>query len=325
MKNHLSGLKLLFFFFCIFSFVSPVLSEVKDNKAYRIVVTTGMIGDVVSAIVGDRGKVDVLIGSGVDPHLFKPTRSEIARLSQADIVFYNGLFLEGRMVDALKRIERAGRPVIAVTETLPKKLLLDPAEFSGHHDPHVWMDPVMWKEAAKVVCSEMSSFDSASDKYYQTGLKTYLKKLDALDAYVKKISSSISPDKRILITAHDAFGYFGRRYGFQVYGIQGISTVSEAGVNDLQRLVDVIVKKQVKSIFVETTVAKRNIRALIEGAEARGHLVKIGGTLFSDAMGANGTYQGTYIGMIDHNASTIVSSLGGNVPKRGMSGLLELP
>jgi manganese/zinc/iron transport system substrate-binding protein len=298
---------------------SPVSAQ---GQAFTAVATTGMVGDAVKAVVGNAAKVEVLLGSGVDPHSYKPTRSDIARLASANIVFYNGLLLEGKMTDALVRVANAGRPVIPVTEKLDEKFLLEPEGFDGQYDPHVWMDVSGWKKAVEAVRDSLIKFRPALADTFRSNAARYLGQLDKLDKYVREAVGSVPKESRVLVTAHDAFNYFGRAYDFEVQGIQGISTESEAGLKRIQELVDLLVKRRIGAVFVESSVSDRNVRALIEGARARGHTVKIGGELFSDAMGAPGTYEGTYIGMIDHNATTIARALGGKTPARGMAGQL---
>ena len=291
-------------------------------QTFNALATTGMIGDAVKAVAGNAAKVDVLLGTGIDPHSYKPTRSDIARLASAEIVFYNGLLLEGKMTDALVRVANAGRPVIPVTEALDEKYLLEPQGFDGQYDPHVWMDVAGWKKTVEAVRDALIKFRPALAGTFRSNAARYLGELDRLDKYVREAVASVPKDSRVLITAHDAFNYFGRAYDFDVQGIQGISTESEAGLKRIQELVDLLVKRRIGAVFVESSVSDRNVRALIEGARARGHTVKIGGELYSDAMGAPGTYEGTYIGMIDHNATTIARALGGKTPVRGMSGQL---
>jgi len=298
----------------------------RDAGPIRIVATTGMVADAARAVAGERGEVVQLLGPGVDPHLYKPTRTDIATLTGADIVFYNGLLLEGKMSDALVRVASAGRPVHAVTELLDDEYLLEPEEFQGHHDPHVWMDPVAWMRCVEVVRDKLAQFQPAGAEDFRANAAAYLDQLRGLDAYAREVLSSVPERSRVLITAHDAFNYFGRRYGYEVVGIQGISTESEAGVRDIKNLVDLIASRSVRAVFVETTVSDRNVSALIAGARRdHGITVAIGGSLFSDAMGDPGTYEGTYVGMIDHNVTTIARALGGQAPERGWQGLLAPP
>jgi len=289
---------------------------------FKITTTVGMVTDIVRQVAGDTATVTGIIGEGVDPHLYKPTRNDVAALQSADVVFYSGLMLEGKMADTLVRVARSGKPVYAVTELLEEQYLLEPAEMQGHADPHVWMDVRAWSKGVEAVAHALGEYDPANAGAYASNAKRYAAELEALDAYARNTLRSISEKQRVLITAHDAFNYFGRAYGIDVRGIQGISTESEAGLQDINKLVDFIVKNEVKAVFVETSVAEKNIRALIEGAKSRGQDVVIGGTLFSDAMGKPGTYEGTYIGMIDHNVTTVVRALGGEAPARGMSGKL---
>lgn len=294
------------------------------GRPYRIASTTGMVTDIVRQVVGDRAQVTGLIGTGVDPHLYKVTRNDIATLQAADVVFYSGLMLEGKMADALARLAHSGKVVHAVTERLDPALLLRTPGRGGHRDPHVWMDVLAWSQAVAAVAGVMSEFDPPNAAYYRASAQRYQAQLAELNEYVRKVIQSIPERQRVLITAHDAFGYFGRAYGIQVRGIQGVSTESEAGLDDINRLVDLIVENDVGAIFVETSVADKNVRALIEGARSRGKTVKIGGNLFSDAMGTPGTYEGTYIGMLDHNATVIARALGGEAPAGGLHGKLSL-
>lgn len=289
----------------------------------RIVSTTGMIADAARAVAGDKAEVAALMGAGVDPHLYKPTRSDMAQISEAGIVFYNGLHLEGKMIDALVRAATSGRKVFAVTESLDESVLLEPPGFDGNYDPHVWMDPVAWSRAVEVVRDKLIENDSANADQYTANAAAYLAELTALHDYAERVLNSVPESSRVLVTAHDAFNYFGRRYGFEVVGIQGISTESEAGVRDIEAIIDLLVERRIGAVFVETTVAQRNIEALIAGAERQDHTVLIGGSLYSDAMGAAGSYEGSYIGMIDHNVTTIARALGGEAPARGMNGRLS--
>lgn len=295
---------------------APEREAGESEASYEVVGTVGMITDVVRNIAGNRAEVVGLIGEGVDPHLYKPTRKDVVTLNQADVVFYNGLRLEGAMTDVLERLSESGRPVRAVTEAIldESDYLLEKDDGSSHTDPHVWMDVSGWIRAVPVIVDTLSAFDPANAAAYQKNADAYLEQLRALDAYAKEALATIPVEKKVLVTAHDAFQYFGRAYGLEVRGIQGISTESEAGVRDLERLIDFIVERELPAVFVESSVGDKNVRALVEGARARGHVVKIGGTLYSDAMGPGGSYEGTYIGMIDHNVTTITNALGGSAP-----------
>ena len=279
----------------------------------RVVCTVGMITDLARGIAGPHAQVSGLMGEGVDPHLYKPTRTDIATLTRADVVLYNGLLLEGKMTDALIRVAGSGRRVVAVTEALDESYLLEPESFQGHADPHVWMDPRAWSGAGAVIERTLAEALPAHADAIRAAGELVRADLAALDAWAEATLATIPQDHRVLVTAHDAFNYFGRRYGFEVVGIQGLSTESEAGVRDIERLVDLLVERKIPAVFIESTVSDRNIKALIAGARARGHEVALGGSLYSDAMGAPGTPEGTYIGMIAHNVRTITTALGGTV------------
>ena len=292
------------------------------QSGYTVVATVGMVADIARAVAGDRAEVIGLMGSGVDPHLYKPTRSDVERMLAADVIFYNGLLLEGKMTDSLVRAATAGKKVSAVTELLDEQYLLEPAEFHGLYDPHVWMDPSAWVRAVEVVRDKLTEYDPDGEPVYDANAAAYTGQLAALERYAAGVLASVPEQQRVLVTAHDAFNYFGRRFGYEVVGIQGLSTESEAGVQDIERLVDMLVEREIGAVFVESTVSPRNINALVAGARAQGHTVVIGGKLFSDAMGDDGTYEGTYLGMIDHNATLIARALGGTAPERGMKGRL---
>lgn len=293
-----------------------------ERTTPTIVATTGMVADVVRAVAGDRADVQVLMGPGIDPHLFAPTRTDIGKLLAADVIFYNGLLLEGKMTDSLISAATSGKPVHAVTEMLDESHLIEPEAFEGLYDPHVWMDPSAWANAIDAVTGALISFDLAGEDMFSANAERYRSEVVALDEYAERVLGTVPERQRVLVTAHDAFNYFGERYGYEVVGIQGLSTESEPGVRDIEALVELLVTRQIGAVFVESTVSDRNINALIAGAAARGHTVVIGGSLFSDAMGDPGTYEGTYVGMIDHNVTTIARALGGEAPERGMQGKL---
>jgi len=289
---------------------------------YTVAATVGMVTDIVRNVAGDKAVVNGIINEGIDPHLYKPTRNDVIAFLRADIIFYSGLLLEGKMSDVLKKVSRFGKPVNAVTELIDRKLLFMPHGAEGHPDPHVWMDVSLWMKAVLSVSKVLSDYDPANSDYYKNNAEDYLVKLKNLDEYAEKSINSIPVKRRALITAHDAFNYFGRAYDIKVLGIQGLSTESEAGLDNINRLVDMIVENDIKAIFVESSVSDKNIKALIEGASSRGKDLKIGGMLFSDAMGETGTYEGTYIGMIDHNVTIITNALGGKAPQRGLNNKL---
>lgn len=299
----------------------PEPSEPKTRNS--IVATTAMVADAVRTVAGDRAEVTGLINSGVDPHLYKATRSDIRKIMDADAMFYSGLLLEGKMTDTLIRAAASGKPVFAVTELVDESSLLEPEGFNGHYDPHLWMDPRAWAGTVVVVRDRLIELDPDGESIFRANALAYEQAIKELDAYGESVLATVPKQSRVLVTAHDAFNYFGRRYGLEVVGIQGISTESEAGVRDIERLVDLIVERNIGAVFIESTVSSRNIGALIAGAKARGHEVIIGGELFSDAMGESGTYEGTYLGMLDHNITLIVRALGGVAPETGMHGKLK--
>lgn len=273
-----------------------------------IVTTTGMIQDAAHEIAGGRADVVALMGPGVDPHLYKATQGDLQKLSRADIVFYNGLHLEGKMVEALEKLSRSQR-VFAVSESIPREMLRRPPEFNGNFDPHIWFDVALWKLAVKDVGEKIAALDPDHADEYKRRADDFTRRLDSLHNWIRSQVATIPRERRILITAHDAFGYFGRAYDIEVRGLQGISTVSEFGLADINTLVETIVTRRVKAVFIESSVPKRSIEAVVEGVRARNHDVKIGGTLYSDAMGAAGTPEGTYIGMVTANVRTIVEAL----------------
>ncbi|PIR21524.1 MAG: manganese transporter [Deltaproteobacteria bacterium CG11_big_fil_rev_8_21_14_0_20_47_16] len=287
--------------------------SVSPQSPINIVATTGMIADIAAQVGGNLVHVTGLMGPGVDPHLYKASEGDIHKLSNADIIFYNGLNLEGKMTDIFVKMARK-KPTVAVSDAIDPKLLREPPEFAGHYDPHVWFDVSMWSQAVTEVAQALSEYDPAHANTYQSNAKTYISQLDALDRWCREQIAQIPKDQRVLITAHDAFGYFGRAYNIDVVGLQGISTVSEFGLKDIQRIVDLIVERKVKAVFIESSVPKRSIDAVVAGVKANGHDVAIGGTLFSDAMGTPGTPEGHYIGMVRANVTTITNALLGKAP-----------
>lgn len=289
----------------------------------HIVATTGMIADAVAQVGGDRVEVVSLMGPGVDPHLYRPTASDIARMARADAVFYHGLNLEAQLREFLERLG-SRVPVVALADGLPHERLHQNPDYANQFDPHVWMDPRLWRGVVVEAAAALSRMDPSGARTYAANADAYLAEVDALADYGDRVLSSVPEGARVLVSAHDAFGYFGAAHGFEVLGIQGISTNSEAGVRQIESLVDTLVSRDIGAIFVESSVSDRNVRALIEGAAARGHAVKIGGELYSDAMGTPGTYEGTYIGMIDHNVTVITDALGGDAPEGGMNGRLAV-
>ncbi len=287
---------------------APQFYRSPDQSQIQVVTTTNIIADIARNIGGREVQVVSLMGAGVDPHLYKAREGDIRRMSEADIIFYNGLHLEGKMVDILKGMTRFALTV-PVAEAIPDSLLIYPEQFEGNPDPHVWFDIKMWEYAVIQIAQTLQAYDTLNASYYHKNLTRYLAALDTLNSYIHRRVQELPVQRRIIITAHDAFNYFGRAYGFTIYGLQGISTASEAGAKDVRRLATVIVQHQIPAIFVETSVSPRNIEALKEAVHARGFMVRIGGYLYSDSLGEPGTPEGTYIGMVKHNIDTIVESL----------------
>jgi manganese/zinc/iron transport system substrate-binding protein len=284
-----------------------------EREPLKVVATIGMLGDAARQIAGDRANVTSLMNEGVDPHTYKPTPGDVRAMSGADVILYNGLHLEGRMADVIVRM--AGRrSVVRATETIDESLLREPAEFAGHFDPHVWFDVSLWKSVVGRVRDALIEKDPAGKEAYALAASEYLLLLDELHAYAKASIASIPEKNRVLVTAHDAFGYFGRAYGLEVLAIQGISTDSEASLQDINALVDTLVARKVPAVFIESSVPRKTIDALIEGCKGRGHTVRVGGELFSDALGRKGTAAGTYVGMVLHNVEAVTRALGGTIP-----------
>lgn len=287
----------------------------------RLVATTGMIADTLRQVGGNEIEVRGLMGPGVDPHLYRQTRSDISAMVQADAVFWHGLFLEAQLEEFLARLAKR-RPVFAVAEAVPESQRLADAEYPDRWDPHVWMDPGRWRHVVIAIRDALVTLRPEARKRFVANADDLLARLEALDAYARDVLSSVPTRSRVLVTAHDAFGYLGEAYAYEVEGIQGYSTESEAGLARMEALVSLLVERQIGAIFIESSVSERNIRALIEGAAARGWPVEVGGELYSDAMGPPGSYEGTYIGMIDHNVTLLARALGGEAPLGGMQGKL---
>ena len=292
------------------------------QERLKVVATTGMIADAARQIGGDEVEVKGLMGPGVDPHAYRQTRSDIVAMTRADLILWHGLYLEAQMDEFFHDLERK-RPVVAVAEGVDKSKLRAHDNYADKFDPHVWMTPELWRDVVVEVQEALTDVRPEAADVFAANAEKHLADLERLSTYAANTLSQVPPNNRVLLTAHDAFGYFGRSYGYEVLGIQGISTQSEAGLNRIGELVDLLVERQITAVFVESSVSDRSIRALIEGAAARGHKVQVGGELYSDAMGEEGTYEGTYIGMLDHNITVIAGALGADVPARGMDGKLS--
>ena len=273
----------------------------------HILATTGMVADMVQHIVGDSATVEVLMRPGVDPHLYKASQGDLRKIIDADYLFYNGLHLEGKLTGIFDKQQRV-KPVFPVGDGLSNLIRLN----KNTYDPHIWFDVQLWKAATANATSELSRLDTANAKYYQANAACYQAQLDSLDQWIRVQINTIPPSKRVLITAHDAFSYFGRAYGVEVKGLQGISTLSEFGLRDVSNLVTYITTRAIPAVFVESSVSDKSLKAVLAGVLERGGHVRIGGNLYADAMGQEGTPEGTYIGMVKHNVQTIVEALRGD-------------
>lgn len=280
----------------------------KKSEKLRIVTTTTMLTDLVTNIGGYHISLQGLMGAGVDPHLYKASEGDVSKLYGADIIFYSGLHLEGKLVDIFEKME-GKKNTVSLGDKLPKDELIPSEYFASNYDPHIWFNIQFFKQFAQIVTEELSKADPANAESYSENNKKYQKKLDALESEIKSTIATLPEENRILVTAHDAFNYFGKAYGFQVVGLQGISTATEAGVKDVQNLSEFIIKNNIKAIFVESSVPRRTIEALQQAVLSKKHNVEIGGSLYSDALGNPGTVEGTYIGMFKYNVNTIVNAL----------------
>ncbi|MFL1012395.1 metal ABC transporter solute-binding protein, Zn/Mn family [Flavisericum labens] len=292
------------------AFIALFLScknEKKSNGKFNVVATTTMITDLVKNIGGEHINLQGFMGSGVDPHLYKASEGDVNKLASADIIFYNGLHLEGKLVEVFEKMRT--QKTVAISDALDKNTLIGSEYFASNYDPHIWFNVDYWIQAAHFVADKLSEIIPEQKTAFQANANHYIEKLNALKAELQTTIDALPKEKRILVTAHDAFNYFGKSFGFEVVGLQGISTATEAGVQDVQKLSAFIIEKQVKAIFVESSVPKRTIEALQAAVNSKGHNVEIGGSLFSDALGNAGTDEGTYIGMFKHNVNTIVKAL----------------
>lgn len=276
----------------------------------RVVTTTSMLADLVRQIAGEQATVRGLMGPGVDPHLYQASAGDVTRMSQADILFYNGLHLEGKMADVFHQMRRRDVPTVAVAEeSVDASELIESDAFQGNYDPHIWFDVALWIRAGETVMRTLAEQDPEHRSEYEANFQSYRDELLELDQYIKNRVQDLPPERRILITSHDAFGYFGRAYGFEVRGLQGISTATEAGTADVQSLVNFVVENRIPAMFIESSVSPKGIEAVREAVRSRGFDVAIGGTLYGDALGDPRTEAGTYTGMVRHNVDTIVTSL----------------
>jgi len=301
--------KLLIYFIALIcvACAAPPESD-SDTKKPKIVCTTGMLGDAVSEIMGDEAELSFLMGPGVDPHLYKATQGDLKLLTNADVIIYNGLHLEGKMGEIFEKLKER-KHIIVAAAGIPEDELINSTDFQGAYDPHLWFDVALWEKVCRYLGKELSKVDNVDPKVIASQTKAYTDSLNELNHWVSKKMASIPKNQRVLITAHDAFGYFGRAYQVEVKGLQGISTLSEYGLRDVSQLVNFIVDRKIKAVFVESSVSDRSLKAVVEGCKEKGHDVRIGGTLFSDAMGAADQKEGKYLGMVRYNVNTIVEAL----------------
>lgn len=293
--------------FTVFFGALPVglrCSSPRSGGPLRLVCTTTMITDLVKRLAPADAEVVGLMGPGVDPHLYKATASDVSRLTKADMIFYNGLHLEGKMTEVLESMQKSGKPVVAISQRIPKEKLQFPAQFQGHPDPHVWFDVELWSTSIRPVSEALAKLDAAHADDYRARAQKLTEEMASLDQWCKVELAKVPEPRKVVVTSHDAFNYFGQAYGFEVVGLQGISTVTEAGLSDVTKLVDFIKERKIPAIFVESSVPREAIERVSEDSGAR-----VGGELFSDAMGSAGTPEGTYDGMIRHNVRVVVEAL----------------
>ncbi|MBO6496459.1 MAG: zinc ABC transporter substrate-binding protein [Roseivirga sp.] len=300
--------KYLIILLAAFALWSCGTTNQENSGKLNIVATTGMVADIAKNVGKDSVNVTALMGPGVDPHLYKATQGDLGKLQAADIILYNGLHLEGKMGEVFEKLERI-KTVVPVARSINEAMLLDDPVYQGTFDPHIWFDVSLWMQTVVEVTNILIEARPELANYFKANADAYRAELADLHEWVISEMQSIPPSKRIMITAHDAFSYFGRAYGIEVKGLQGISTLSEFGLKDRVDLINFIVEKQIKAVFVETSVSEKNIKAIVEGCAQKGHTVEIGGNLFSDAMGAAGTAEGNYVGMVKSNVRTIVEAL----------------
>ena len=294
---------------CLFViFLVACKAPTKSSGKLKVVVTTSMLTDLVKNIGGDLIDLQGLMGAGVDPHLYKASEGDVSKLFNADVIFYNGLHLEGKLVAVFEKMETQ-KTTVALGEFLAKEGLIGSDYFASNYDPHVWFNIQYFKEFSDKVTSVLSEEDPKNAASFTANNLAFQQKLDLLHTAVVNTIATLAPEKRVLVTAHDAFNYFGKAYGFKVVGLQGLSTATEAGVQDVQKLSEYIIANKVKAIFIESSVPRRTIEALQEAVLSKGHQVSIGGSLYSDALGDADSVEGTYVGMFLYNIKTIVNAL----------------
>jgi manganese/zinc/iron transport system substrate-binding protein len=279
------------------------------NEKFSIVTTTSMITDLVKNIGGDKVIVHGLMGAGVDPHLYKASEGDVSKLSNANMIIYNGLHLEGKLVEVFEKMERQQLNTVAVADALDKKDLIASALFASNYDPHIWFNVEYWEKITVYVSDKLAEQLPEHRDYFKANANNYITQLKKLKQDLDAEIATLPVDKRRLVTAHDAFNYFGKAFEFDVVGLQGLSTATEAGVQDVQKTAAYIIDHKVKAVFIESSVPRRTIEALTASVNSKNHKVVIGGTLYSDALGNQDTPEGTYIGMLKFNVHTIVEAL----------------
>ncbi len=302
-------MKKYIYILAVIAIVSCKQNQKKATKKLQVVTTTSMITDLVKIIGGDKIDVQGLMGAGVDPHLYKASEGDVGKLSDADVIFYNGLHLEGKLEDVFENMRHQNKITIAISDVIDRKELIDSELFASNYDPHIWFDISNWEKITGFVITKLSEVNKKNAKIFQENGDKYLVELAELKKEIANSINELPVEKRILVTAHDAFNYFGKAYEFNVVGLQGLSTATEAGVQDVQRMASFIIEHSVKAVFVESSVPKRTVEALQESVKSKGHEIVIGGTLFSDALGDYGTVEGTYIGMYKYNIKVIIDAL----------------
>lgn len=280
-----------------------------DNEKLNVVATTSQVTDILKEVGGDLIQLQGLMGPGVDPHLYKASEGDVAKFFNADLIFYNGLHLEGKLEDVFEKMRHQGKKTIAISDAIDTNALISSEYFASSYDPHFWFEIDHWKKAVIYIANKLSEADENNAVKYIANATKYIEKLEELQQYLKLKVATLSKEKRFLVTAHDAFAYLGKAYDFNVVSLQGLSTATEAGVQDVQRLASVILEHQIKAIFVESSVPERTVKALQAAVQSKGHDVTIGGTLYSDALGNPNTEEGTYIGMYQYNMDTIINAL----------------
>jgi len=285
------------------------VKEKSGNEKIKVVCTTSQVTDLVKELAGDLVELEGLMGAGVDPHLYKASEGDVTKFFNADVIFYSGLHLEGKLEDVFEKMRHQGKKTISVSDAIAKEELISSADFASSYDPHFWFSIPKWKKATQYAAGELSKLDPKNKSTYEDNAKLYIDKLNQLEKNNTLQLEVLPEEKRILVTAHDAFAYFGKTYHFKVVSLQGLSTATEAGVQDVQRISEFIITHDVKAIFIESSVPVRTVEALQAAVQSKNHEVAIGGTLFSDALGNPDALEGTFIGMYEYNMKTIVNAL----------------